>query len=339
MLKDKQQLAKAVTDLLKSKFVLDELAKQVNHTDLSKIKKSVANILYFMVATRSTNLSKDVIKDIIHSPNVPYACIAKQIKNDLMLQGIEPTNQLVFDVLKANIHTNGIYMHSYSQVNHDNILKHGLSPNFQSFAEERNHLNYVVTDYEYEFRANRVYVTSMYEVLYGYGSYSPEWVSEIVKNDEAMLYRDYNKAMLGIEQKIETVKDITPERKQILLSSADKIIKHYLNKDKQQICIAMINKFETNEHGKRLFNRYDEEEMGLEDKLFEEQHLQNLFFNTSKDNNEFLEKSIKYLIDKGTIYELSTIDSVKIDQISIATLPSIGMLNTHTLKKQSERQQ
>lgn len=324
MLENKQQLAKAITRIFNNNEVKSDLANKINPTNVIEIKNAVANVLYFLVATRTSSIKTETIKLLLNTKDVaPF--VVNQIKNNLSKQGINPTNQVVLEVLKQNIYDNGIYMHSFPSIYTKNILQQGLNPKLQQFEDERAVLE-GFQDYPYHYKANRSHVTSTYEILYSYGAYAPEWVYNIVKDNETMLSRDGAKAMQIIKNKLQE-SDLGQETKQRILSCAKTVFDYYLTST--DVHIALVNKYEKNIYGRRLFNRYNEEAERVKEDDFVVETLSKRF---ETSDPIFLEKATEYLINKSRIYELSTVDALQPSQFAVAQIPGINSLQKHALQ-------
>jgi len=328
MLETKQQLAKAITRIFNSSAVKSELAAKINPSNVIEIKNAVANVLYFLVATRTPNISGKTVQALLNTKDVS-AIIVNQIKQHLTEQGALVSNQAVLTVLKQNIFDHGIYMHSFPSLYTQNIMQQGLDPKLQLFESERAVLEGFL-DYPYFYKANRNHVTGTYEIVYSYGAYSPEWVYNIVKDNEAMLQRDYGKAMQIMSDRLQDT-ELSDDAKSRILTCAQNVFAYYLKET--DVHVALIDKYEKNAYGRRLFNRYNEESDRVQEADF---NLETLAKRFDTSDTIFLEKATDYLLNKSRIYELSTIDTLQPHQFAIASIPGIPTLHKHKAQNKTQ---
>lgn len=320
------------------------LSTQKVNGNLNRISHSVGQVIHFYMATRSKNTDVSLVKQILEQADQNVFGAGKQVARELgiqlMQQNIMPSAQNVLALLKQNLVDRCLLMHATCEGHLQGILKDGFDYQIKPHQEEKDFMSSLF-DYEYNFRSNRLYVTSHYGVLYNYGIYSPEWLTSLVGDRELIKNRQPHKAFQVMCQKIDDRKwneQTTQKAKQY----AQKLAHVYFEKS-QDVAVVLFDRMLTDEDGKRVFNRYNEEEDSFDESAFSVETLQtslgkvidaNKSIFVSPEAFEFVAEATSRLVNRTSVFEFSTLSKILPKDFSVAMLPSYQTFAKHVPMEQ-----
>ncbi len=353
MIKNKQQLASAITDFFNNKDVCNQIASffESNNIENRRMSHIFGGILIYMVATREKNiLPKTLSKLIEQNYNKNYfnsgELVAERLLMQLKAKNKNATKNDVLALFKQNFIDNGFYMHACNKTIEQSILENGLISKAGVLSKDREFIDKYI-DYEYDYRSYRLYVTSNYNTLYSYGALSPEWLFNNIKDENIMINRDAKLAKQTILSKAMSSNQFKSEDLPQLKNSINNVVNFYFKE--KGFNIVIIDKNLADEHGNRVFNRYDEEEeVNLQDfdfdnvlekanrmMGFKKEKASNVVTHKAEETDSFnnfakLENSenlndfgtiIDFLVNKYSTHELTTIKGVLPQDLSLANIP------------------
>ncbi len=334
----RQDFAEFINRLFASPQVTRQIAKKKKKRfgTFERISFSVGQVIAFYVATRSKNMDPRLLEQILMAKEDNAfdtgKLVARELGMLLLQQNRMPNAKNILAMLKNNIVDNALLMHATCMANIKGILEQGFDYQNKPLQKEKEFLS-SVSDYEYDFRSNRLYVTSQYGVLFNFGTYSPEWVSWFVGDKNVVAQRNKQKALDIMNKKIDNMnwnQQATQEAKQ----HAQNIANIYFD-GPQQIALVMFDRLLCDENGKRVFNRYDEEENSYDENAFTVAQVQERLGTTFDENKsiftdphlyESVAEAVGQLMRKTSVFEMSTLSSVNANDFSVAYLPSYAEL-------------
>lgn len=310
---NKFELANILTNLFNQESSRDLIINALlSQNQIDKIKYVFGDIVTYLVCTRSdvNNLIlHEIINCTLNNDKEKFGnLIVNQLKNNLIKNKIKPTNNNILNLLRYNFVDNGFYMHAFNGANLEHIKNEGLNGKHKFLEKERLTLQGFL-HYDYDHTSYKVFATTMYQVLYSYGNYSPEWLLYYLNKDSKIMVSKNKELAIEtiLNNAINNNKHIKEEDIAKITICAQKIIDHFFQD--RDFAIAITDKTAKDIYGTRYFGRYDDETpVNDEDFIF-----------TGKQS---IGKTVYDIIDKYSTYEVSTYMTIPPSEIAIAQIPN-----------------
>ena len=320
----KQEFSSFISKLFENETIKNKIAEYAAKEEYKERVLGIilGDILTFYTVTRSSNTSPTLINkllanhlNIYNSYDTLVELIYDELSTQLCKEGKKANYKNMLTLASNNYVRNGFFMHAFNGASLEDVLANGLDPRLHPFKKERELLN-ILEEYEFYATSNRLFVTTNYNILYSYGSKSPEWVYMLLKEPEIMQKRDFKKAYDSFMKKAQQ-KYSSPKKLNEIDAAFKKVFSYYFKKE-SNIQIAVIDRELKKENGKYAFNNYSfdwENDVAIDDYLKEKLEL-------NIATKEDMQKQLLHLLKTYSLYELSGIVSLKKEQFSLISIPS-----------------
>lgn len=345
-IKNKQDLASAITNFFKDERNLNLIKNYLKNEKTVKLGAIIGNVIHYFVLSRNSNLEQtdfeQIIKGTIENNELSLGKVyVKHLKNYLLQKNIEPSETNVLRLFKKHHIDNGFYMHAFNGATIPIIKEKGLSGKNNFLSNQRQVMSRYLR-YDYDVSSYKIFATDYYALLNGYGNVSPEWLFYFLnKNSDCVRNRDKNQALNTIVEYAKICKpNITENEIAKLIESSKVVLDHYMQ-EKDYGIVIMDKNLKIN--GKKVFNRYQEEEPVNDDDFdfdLYKDNIKNVFnkkyFEKELSTDELLALGVMGLLTKYTVYEVSTIFDIEPSDFEIATVPIYKKIFSNQKEKQIE---
>lgn len=344
MLNNKNDFAVFVTNFFKNDDVQEQLQQflQLKPEYNKKAGKVMGVLFTYLVSTRNEQITPQTLNELC-----VYACennnfmAGQLVIEELMKQCKAKNPTATYDdalaLFRHNYIENGFYMHACSLQSAREIQKHGLLAHSKHLQEEKQSILSHI-HYPYHEKSFYAFATGDYNVLYNYGVHSPEWLSYCVNDQQTMASKNKDQAMELILQNAHQMYNLTSERKELLQSQAKTVLDFYFTEP--GFAVVIMDKQVAGNNGEPMFRNYDEEQP-IEPELFSMEH-----YMGKKESDYFLHyylpprtpvstpnlmgAAVNYLVQKYSIYEVKSWQSVPANKLAVAELSTVFTLQQQT---------